>query len=853
MNDMTMREKTTHFLIVSLIFVVIICVFVFSFMATTFEKKGRETISEVGSIYMTGMNERITKHFSSTIDYWLSVVKDILNASEGRSDDFESLRAALVAFSRMRDVECMGFCSNDGQFDMITDGEMHITDPVPFLESLRKGDNKVAVGTDGEGKDIILLGVPGHYTMSSGEESIALVAALTTDYFKSILALDSEDNSLVYSHVVRKDGSFVIRSLDINVDNYFDRLRWLFEREADQKPDDYIAGLSDAMQNNLVYSQVLDLGGELTHLYCTSLPNSEWYLITIMPYGELDQIVTGENSDRVVMTLISCGIILIVLMFVFAMYFGMTRRNLIALEEAKAAAEHANKAKSEFLSNMSHDIRTPMNAIVGMTAIATTNIEDTQQVQNCLRKIALSSKHLLGLINDVLDMSKIESGKLTLSLDLISLRDVMESVVSIAQPQVKSRNQRFDVSIHDVTHENVYCDGVRLNQVVINLVSNAVKFTPENGVIRVDLSEEPSPKGEKYIRVHLIVKDNGIGMSPEFREKIFQSFTREDNARVQKTEGTGLGMAITKYIVDAMEGTITVDSEMGKGTQFHITIDMEKAEDAEMDMTLPDWNMLVVDDDMQVRESAVDALRSMGVRAESTLSGENAVEMVKKCHEEGTDYHLILIDWNLPGMDGIKAAKEIRKCMGEDIPIMLISAYDWSDIESKARAAGVSGFISKPLFKSTLYSGLRHFASGDDTDTVEQIESDDVLKGKRILLAEDNDINWEIADELLSEIGLVLEHAENGQICVDMFTAEEPDYYDAILMDLRMPVMTGYEATTAIRALDREDAKKIPIIAMTADAFSDDIKKCLDCGMNAHIAKPIDIQEVVSKLEKYLS
>lgn len=853
MNDKKMREQTTHFLVVSLIFVVIVCVFVFVFLATTFEKKSRQIITEVGDIYMTGMNERITIQFSSTIDYWLSVVENIMGVSEGRATDYESLRSTLAVVSRMRDVESLAFCSNDGQFDMLTEGEMHIVDPGPFLESLRNGDSKVAIGKDGEGNDIILLGVAGNYMMSTGEQSIGLVAALMADYFKSILALRTEGDSLVYSHVVRKDGSFVIRSLDVDLDNYFDRLRWLFEQDADQKPDDYIAGLSNAMQNDTIYSAVLDLGGEPTHMYCTGLPNSEWYLITIMPYGELDEIVTGESSARVLMTLVSCGIILAVLVFVFIIYIGMSRKNMLALEEAKAAAEYANKAKSEFLSNMSHDIRTPMNAIVGMTAIATTNIEDTQQVQNCLRKITLSSKHLLGLINDVLDMSKIESGKLTLSFDRISLRDVMDSVVSIAQPHVKSRNQRFDVSIHDVTNENVYCDGVRLNQVVINLVSNAVKFTPENGTIRVDLSEEPSPKGEKYIRVHLIVKDNGIGMTPEFKEKIFQSFTREDSARVQKTEGTGLGMAITKYIVDAMAGTITVDSELGKGTQFHVTIDMEKATGSEVDMILPDWNMLVVDDDKQVCESAVHALKSMGVKAESTVSGEEAVELVKKRHEDGDDYHLILIDWNLPGMDGVQAAGEIRRCMGGDIPIMLISAYDWSDIESKARAVGVNGFISKPLFKSTLYTGLRHFAMDNDIDNTEQGDSDDVLKGRRILLAEDNDINWEIADELLSEIGLVLEHAENGQICVDMFSNEEPGYYDVILMDLRMPVMTGYEATTAIRALDRPDAKEIPIIAMTADAFSDDIKKCLDCGMNAHIAKPIDIQEVVAKLEKFLS
>ncbi len=848
---MKMSNKTTRFLKISLILIILLCVVIFVFLASTMSQQSRETITDVGSIYMTGMNERITIHYSTTINYWLSVVDDIIDTSESEAD-YDMLREALASSARMRDVECLGFCSADGQFDMLGGSEINITDPEPFLESLSRGENKVAVGTDEAGNDIILLGISGSYPMSNGERSVGLVAGLMMDYFKSILALDRDDSSLVYSHVVRRDGSFVIRSADTELGNYFDRIRELYDNAGAKDPERCISELSSAMELDEPYSAVLELGPEMMHLYCTSLPHSEWYLVTVMPYGELDELVRNTSSQWGYMTLFCCGVILLALLLVFAKYFSLTRKQMSALEEAKASAEHASRAKSEFLSNMSHDIRTPMNAIVGMTAIATTNIEDTQQVQNCLKKITLSSKHLLGLINDVLDMSKIESGKLTLSLDRLSLREVMDSVVSIVQPQVKAKKQRFDVSIHDVTDENVYCDGVRLNQVIINLLSNAMKFTPEGGAIRVSLSEEPSPIGDTHIRVHLVVEDNGIGMTKEFKEKIFVSFTREDNARVQKTEGTGLGMAITKYIVDAMGGSITVDSEQGKGSRFHVVIDMEKAEGTEEEMLLPDWNMLVVDDDRQVCESAVEALKSIGVNAEWTLDGESAVEMVKKRHERRNDYHIILLDWKLPGMDGIETASEIRRCMDEDIPILLISAYDWSDIESKARAVGVSGFISKPLFKSTLFCGLRRFASNDSDKDAEPVISESTLTGRRILLAEDNDINWEIAEELLSEIGMVLERAENGQICVDKFSAEKPNYYDAILMDIRMPVMTGYEATRAIRALDREDAREIPIIAMTADAFSDDIKKCIECGMNAHIAKPIDIQEIVAKLGKFL-
>ena len=520
------------------------------------------------------------------------------------------------------------------------------------------------------------------------------------------------------------------------------------------------------------------------------------------------------------------------------------------MEEAKQEALFANKAKSEFLSNMSHDIRTPMNAIVGMTAIATANIDNIQQVQNCLRKITLSSKHLLGLINDVLDMSKIESGKMTLNVDQVSLREVLDNLVNIVQSQIKAKKLKFDVSIHDIQIENVCCDSVRLNQVLLNLLSNAIKFTPEEGQIHVALYEEESPKGEEYVRIHLEVSDTGIGMSPEFKEKIFDSFTREDSTRVRKTEGTGLGMAITKYIIDAMGGTIQVESELGKGTSFFVTLDMIKAEVIEADMILPQWNLLVVDDDQQLCESAVMSLKSIGVNADWALDGESAVEMVKKCHGKHQDYHIVLLDWKLPGMDGIETAREIRKHMGDEVPILLISAYDWGEIEEVARGAGVTGFIAKPLFKSTLYYGLKPYAE-DGQPIMEELEENFDLNGKRVLLAEDNDLNWEIAEELLSELGLNLERAENGQICIEMFQKSPIGYYDAVLMDLRMPVMTGYEAAWGIRKQERSDAN-LPIIAMTADAFSEDIKRCLDCGMNAHIAKPIDVREVSRLLEKYI-
>ncbi len=842
-----MNKGPIRFLKISLAFVSVLCVVIFSFLAVYMSRASSSTISEIGRIYMSGMNERISMHFATTIDLRLSQVRAMIEDNPPGKTDSRILRETLAYNAKVRGFDYLAYYSRDGEFDMLCGEQVDVLDPAPFLASLNNGEQKIAVGSDQSGNKLVLMGVSAEYPMEDGE-CTALVVGLPVDYIQEVLFLDEED-AIVYSHIIRRDGSFVIRSGDAFRDNYFERIRSIFDEVGGENAEEYVAELSDAMNEGKDYSNVLDMGSERRHLYCTLLPYSEWYLVTVMPYGTLDESIRNLSLHWITLTVIGCATVLLALTFVFMKYFGLTRKQLREVEEARRDAVYANKAKSEFLSNMSHDIRTPMNAIVGMTAIATANIEDRTQVQNCLKKITLSSRHLLGLINDVLDMSKIESGKMTLNIDQVSLREVMESIVSIVQPQIRAKNQKFDVFIHDIFAENVYCDSVRLNQVLLNFLSNAIKFTPEKGEIQVAVWEEQSLRGSAYVRIHLQVKDNGIGMSPEFKERIFESFTREDSTRVRKTQGTGLGMAITKYIVDAMGGTIEVESEQGKGTQFHVVLDLEQAEVTEVDMVLPDWNMLVVDDDEQLCVSTVDALESIGVRAEWTLDGESAVEMVKKRHQEHRDYQVILLDWKLPGMDGIRTAAEIRGCLGDEIPILLISAYDWSEIEAEAREAGVNGFICKPLFRSTLFYGLRHYAGVKEEQQEE--EENRSLTGKRILLAEDNDLNWEIAEELFSEEGLTLERAENGQLCVEMFQKSAEGYYDAILMDIRMPVMTGYEAAWAIRRLSRPDAK-IPIIAMTADAFSEDVKRCLDCGMNAHVAKPIDVGEVMHLLEKFI-
>lgn len=565
-----MKKNINNFLTFSLVALIFLCACIFTFLGIYMNHRSSDTITEVGGLYMSGMNERISRHFKTTMEYRLSYAETLLEIYVPGEDPYEEVKKDLAYGAGIRNFSQLAFYSADGEFDMISGEPIHLMDEEPFLNSMKKGEKKVAVGEDASGNSIVLLGIPCRYPTENGGESIALVATVPVDDFKSSLALDEEENVLMYSHIIRRDGSFVIRSAGAVRDTYFERIQDLFETLDDKTPDQYAKELSEAMASRTDYSAVFMIDGERRHLYCMSLPYSEWFLITVLPYQELDKAVNGLSHQWGYMVFTAAVVILSVLLLVFLQYYHMINNQVKELELAKREAENANRSKSEFLSNMSHDIRTPMNAIVGMTAVATANIDNKQQVQNCLKKISLSSRQLLGLINDVLDMSKIESGKMTLNVDQVSLREVMEGIVNIVQPQMRAKRQQFDVFIHDISSENVCCDSVRLNQVLLNLLSNAIKFTPEGGKIRLSLREEASPKGEEYVRIHLRVEDNGIGMSEDFKTKIFESFTREDTKRIRKTEGTGLGMAITKYIVDAMDGSIEVESEQEKGTHLFL-------------------------------------------------------------------------------------------------------------------------------------------------------------------------------------------------------------------------------------------------------------------------------------------
>ena len=526
-----------------------------------------------------------------------------------------------------------------------------------------------------------------------------------------------------------------------------------------------------------------------------------------------------------------------------------------ALSDAVAAAETANRAKSTFLSNMSHDIRTPMNAIIGFTTLAISNIDDKERVKDYLAKTLASSNHLLSLINDVLDMSRIESGKIHLEEVEVNLSDVLHDLKTIVSGQIYAKQLELYMDAIDVTDEDVYCDKTRLNQILLNLLSNAIKFTPAGGTVSVrvrQLAGQVRGCGQYEFRI----KDNGIGMSPEFAKKIFEPFERERTSTVSRIQGTGLGMAITKNIVDMMGGTIEVQTAQGKGSEFIIRVPLRvQAEHRPVEKIaeLEGLKALVVDDDFNTCDSVTKMLVKVGMRAEWTLSGKEAVLRARQSIEMSDVYHAYIIDWRLPDMNGIEVTRQIRS-LNDDTPIIILTAYDWSDIEVEAKAAGVTAFCSKPMFMSDLRETLMSALGQKLTDASQEIlpEKNADFKDRHILLVEDNELNREIAQEILREYGFRVDTAENGEVAVEKVSTAAPGSYDLVLMDVQMPVMDGYTATRKIRALDDPARAKIPILAMTANAFDEDRCNALESGMNGFLSKPIVIGDLVQELHKIL-
>ena len=635
--------------------------------------------------------------------------------------------------------------------------------------------------------------------------------------------------------IIDTDGNYVIRGRSFKSNSFFE-----FYKSYNQP------GIT---AQNQLFSDILSGTGSFTmqdsrgrecivaHTPITSTKG--WVLLSFAPVINLN----ADTENWMLIGVISFGLLILLVMDFLYMHSVNKKLRLMARE-----AEAANKAKTDFLSTMSHDIRTPMNAIIGLTTIAEKNLGDQEAVADNLRKISLAGNHLLTLINDILDISKVESGKLNLSPITFSIVETVENLVNLSQPMIKEKNIIFSFRTNRFEKEFLYADQLRLNQIYINILSNAIKYTMPGGSVSVDLREESSEK-EGCVKLIYRVEDTGIGMSPEFLEKMYQPFSRQTDSRVNSIQGTGLGLAITRQMVELMNGTIECQSELEKGTAFTITLDLPVAEKQLEEMSIDGVDALIADDDPILLETAVDTLESLGIHAERANTGLEALEMIRRRHEAGKDYNVVILDWKMPELDGIETIKRIRKEIGASIPILLTSAYDWSDIEEEAKAAGANGFISKPLFRSGLYGKINELL-GTEVKAVEPTEDYSDLTGLNILIAEDNDINWEIISTMLSMFGITSERAENGRICVEKMAEATEGRYDLIFMDIQMPEMNGLDATRQIRKLETRWAASIPIIAMTADAFSENVAECLQAGMNGHIAKPIDLKLVVKEIRR---
>ena len=662
-------------------------------------------------------------------------------------------------------------------------------------------------------------------------QSAVLLRVVPVSFFESRWVFPTEEYDNAEISLIDTSGDYIVRGNSFKNMNFYE-----FYQAYNRSAPTELESMKNRLEGTPGNFEMTNASGErclAAHARVNS--TDDWIIVTMIPASGLGR----SFMNWTIVAIITVGLLLLLAFnLLIMMYFNRK------LKAAVDSADKANRAKTDFLSSMSHDIRTPMNAIVGLSLLTEKNADDPAIVRENLQKMNRASNHLLTLINDILDISKVESGKLNMSPVTFSIVECAENLVTISQPMVKEKNIDFRFHIDRVSHEYLYADQLRINQIFINLLSNAIKYTEPGGQVCIDMKEEPG-QTDKSVQLVYKVSDNGIGMTPEFMAKMYEPFSRQTDSRVNAISGTGLGLAITKQMIDLMNGTIDCQSEAGKGTTFTVKLEITIADRQMEEMKLPPIRVLIADDDEVLLETAKDTLSSIGVKADIARSGAEAIQMIS----DSADYQVMILDWKMPDMDGIEVTRRLRKESHNDIPIILISAYDYSDIESAAKEAGISGYICKPLFCSTLYNKINEVLGNKSAPVNPDSDLED-FTGMRILVAEDNDINWEIISNILEMHGIETERAENGQLVLDRINDKEKAGFDLIFMDIQMPVMNGLNATKAIRSLDDPEIANIPIIAMTADAFSENVSECLAAGMNGHISKPIDIKLVMKEIRK---
>ena len=810
------------------------------------------TAGQISSLYLQELSNATGKHLQTSLEYHFAQVDAVgeLLTPEIAADQ-ELLERYIGQMKRNYEFSFLAFVDKDGYYHDST-GVYSAAGNVSFLGQLLRGQTHlISYNEQIQNRDLIMIGCTMLPTRAGNTQFIGVLAGLSSETMNQKLVLTNE-RARTYASVITRDGAYVILNPgegQLQGVNLLTVLRKTLQEGYLPEVETLSRSIRAGGQGILFLAPQ---SGEPFYLHYTPLDNTDWYMVTMMPFSVIEETIQelGAAINRNSVT-IFCVFLGMLLLF-FGLYARAMTTKQTQLEQANAAteqafqiAEEANQAKSVFLSNMSHDIRTPMNAIVGFVTLLGRDADNPERVRVYARKIALSSQHLLGLINDVLDMAKIESGKTTLNLAKSNLAELVEDINTILRPQMQAKHHQFDIRLSGVRHESVLADKLRVQQILLNLLSNAIKYTPDGGHIVLELSELPQ-SSQQYAQYRFRVIDNGYGIDPEFLDSIFDVFSREENSTVHKIQGTGLGLAITKGLVNLMGGRIGVQSVKGQGSTFTVELELMIAEDVEQGDFWRKHNIfriLVVDDEEDICKNVAWTMEKLGVAVDSALDGRQALKLIAQAEAEGRQYPTILLDWKMPGKNGIEVAREIRQKFPGHISIMILTSYDYGQIQDELDSGVIDGFIPKPFFESTFRQKVQEIL--DNAVTLEPTNRGaGSLQGKHILVAEDNELNAEILTDLLYMKGATCAVYENGKLAYDAFVQSPSQHYQLVLMDVQMPVMDGYQTTRMIRASDHPQAKSIPIIAMTANAFAEDVQNALDSGMNAHMAKPVDIQRL---------
>ncbi len=846
------RGRSVFWVVLGLVVLIVVLMISSFWFLTTAQKTTENSVYDVSEVYLQELTKQKINQFQINLENQvrqLRIAIATLDAEDTSSK--EKLQNCIKETNKVSEFDFFALLDNEGiiytESDVINDSSQY-----PFINrDLKK--SKVSLEKVDE-NNMIMVMVPLEDTSFEERKIIGAVAGVNAGTF-SEKVFTQYDFGRIFCEVIMADGSFVIKTNHNHLKEKFNLFSGLGKEAVfgDGFSIGKVKSDIDSGKSGVASYYLKDI---LHYTYYAPIEGTDWYMKTTIHYDLVSSKIDAVRQTMTRNSLVQLALVVLMLLAVFGIYLSVRRKN-DKLNYQRIQAEESNRAKSTFLSNMSHDIRTPMNAIIGFTNLAIQSKESMERVQGYLAKILASSNHLLTLINDVLEMSRIESGKIYLEETECNLSEILHDLNTIIIGQIEGKQQELLMDAVDVMNEDVYCDKLRLNQILLNLLSNAIKFTPSGGKISVQFKQkEEAPEG--YGAYELRVKDSGIGMTQEFADKVFTPFERERTSTVSGIQGTGLGMSITKSIVDLMDGRIEVNTAPEQGTEFIIHVNF-RLQETQREYTpiaeLTGVKALVVDDDFDACDAATRMLLKLGMQSEWTLSGKEAVLRTKQSVSLNDAFGVYIIDWRLPDLGGVEVARQIRAIVGDSAPILIMTAYDWSNIEDEARAAGVNAFCSKPIFMSDLQATLSKAigqqvmipeASEEPVDTVD-------FTGKRVLLVEDNELNREIANEILSQAGFEIEAAEDGSIAVEMVEQSAPGYYDLILMDVQMPIMNGYEATRAIRSMEDKELASTVIIAMTANAFEEDKKAALEAGMNDHIAKPIDIEVLFEVLGKVCS